>query len=108
MPIKQAPFDHEGNLMHHTEYRPGENTDRIDWRDNAPFSTTLQLTGASRGRSSAYFVWADERGARYPMFVTDIVQLMQRHGVRKGGKVTARWHVVKRGNNHGVALAPDD
>lgn len=105
MPIDQAPFDIHGNLLHHTYAKPGDRDDRVDWRPNDPFEATLALEGANRGRSSAYFVWVGEDGAQYPMFITDMVQLLQRQGVRKGGKVTTRWHAVKRGNNHGIALA---
>lgn len=106
MPIEQAPYDKQGNLLHFTYASPTDDNDAVDWRDNEPFEAVLTLQGAQRGRSSAYLVWADEQGCEYPMFIRDLTDLLRERGVRKGGKVSARWHAVKRGLNHGVALAP--
>lgn len=112
MPIKRAPFDAEGNLMHYTDAEIDQQVDRagepVEWRDNEPFPMALLLQGAARGRSSAYFIWQNDTGQRFPMFVTDFVDLMRRQGVRKGARVSADWHAVKRGQNYGLALAPDN
>lgn len=108
MPIEQAPYTRDGNLMHFTYASPGDRTDTVDWRPNEPFEATLALKGVNRGRSSTYFEWVDQDGHRFPMFVTDMMLLLQTKGVRRGGTVQARWHVVKRGMNHGVAIVPKD
>ena len=119
----QVPYDQRGGLMHfpETHYdwtnveRDPENP-RVwksppvpiepDWRDNAPFKATLTLKHTHRGRSAAYFVWADETGAEFPMFISDMADLAcSLIGIGPGGVVVADWIVAKRGQNYGVRLA---
>lgn len=42
------------------------------------------------------------RPQTYPMFVTDLVDLLQ-HAPVVNGYVRCRWKVVKRGSNYGIA-----
>lgn len=98
--LKRFPVSTGGQLMH---YPWGDPT----WVDNDPIFLTLTLQGTERGRSAAYFVWTDPMGRRWPMFLTDMVDLLRTEDV-KLGKVSAMWQVRKRGANYGIALAVTD
>jgi hypothetical protein len=118
--VDKAPYDRVGNLQHFPQDEPvwddtcGRQPDgswkappRIppDWRPNTPFLATLTLEGMIRGRSAAYFDWHDEDGRSYPMFLTDLVDLMKSAHVVQCGVVTAWWMAAKRGQNYGIRLA---
>lgn len=97
-----------GSLLEWTNLKAPEvrpNSYEVDeWRTNAPFYATLQLTGIERGRSAARFMWYDAMGpSRYPMFMVDTAQLIMSGLGGVGGVVTTWWIVVKRGKNYGVA-----
>jgi hypothetical protein len=78
-----------------------------DWRDNFEFDATLVLTGFERGRMSVIrAVFVDDKGAKYPMFVADLAELLTESGV-VGGRVQARWTFVKRGKDYyGIRRVP--
>lgn len=107
LPKYKAPF-YKGSLQHyvwppdfaHLEYgNEGE-----EWRDNVPFTATLECTGMESGYSAKYTWWKDEEGHRYPMFVADIVHLVQNADIT-GGKVwDTQWIVRKRGQNYGIRI----
>jgi hypothetical protein len=122
--VTAVPFDTDGSLMHY----PADRLDyseavRLevgrgwevpprsigpDWRPNVPFAATLRLDGSCRGRSAAYFEWKDEAGRTFPMFITDMADLVRSGTVVAGGVVAAVWMVAKRGTNYGVRLATDE
>jgi hypothetical protein len=69
------------------------------------FCAQLHLDSAQRGRSAANFRWIDRDHERsYPMFLTDMVELVKKHGVKPGGHVSGVWGVKKRGQNYGIYL----
>lgn len=119
MAIDRVPYhSRTGELLHYAS----EYTTDVEWRGNEPFEAELRLEGIVRGRSSAYAVWLDYEAARqadqiddpdlapavprYPLFLTDLVELLRHKGIRKGGRVAGTWRVVKRGQNYGLALVP--
>lgn len=75
-----------------------------EWVDNEPTMLTLHVLETVRGRSAAYFMWVDSVGRNWPMFLTDLADVL-RHCEIRGGKVSAMWKVRKRGQNYGIALA---
>lgn len=100
----QAPYDTHGNLLHFPGY--SYHSTQPEWRDVVPFDATLTFNGQHRGRSAAYFEWLDADGRKWPMFMTDIGDLLQAATIDLG-VVSARWTVQKRGQNYGVRLATD-
>jgi hypothetical protein len=101
-PIK-IPFHKTGGLVQEADGP----SDWYEWRDNFEFDAMLVMTGFDRGGIGAIrAVFADEPGARYPMFVSDLADLLRVAGV-VGGKVRARWTFVKRGKNlYGIRRVP--
>lgn len=89
---------------------------------NTPFTDRLQLLGFERGRSSAVFTWAASDGRRFQMFLVDMLEAIRLFGMEPAqvppeaiparwadwreevkGYCSGRWHVVKRGQNYGIA-----
>ncbi|MFI6813236.1 hypothetical protein ACIBG7_12530 [Nonomuraea sp. NPDC050328] len=106
--LKEAPYDQRGNLMHY----PQDNHRRIpetgtyevvppDWRPITTFPATLTVTGRRRGRSAAYFMWSDQDGHEWPMFLADLDHLISSATIANG-VVTGTWTVGKRGQNFGI------
>lgn len=115
--VRRAPY-RKGSLMDWTSYEinsvstadpPGWGAPD-EWRDNVPVAMSLKLTGMERGRSAARFVWVNGRDEKFPMFMTDIADLVISHGHRigVGGLVRGSWIVKKRGANYGIALLTED
>jgi len=91
----QIPYDMDGNLQ---EY-PGRD---VEWRDNEPFHASLQTTGYERGRSAVRVILTDDvTGAKYPMFISDYVDLVTSRTLIKG-RVFGEWIGVKKGSNYGL------
>lgn len=111
MPPNRVPFDSKGNLMHyaHDEYYYEDEVwtgHDPDWRDNEPFIAQMTLVDMHRGRSAAYFTWEDEQGHIYPMFMSDLVDLLKKNAVAEGKTLTStQWIVKKKGMNYGIGLA---
>lgn len=98
--IKEIPFDEKGNLLH---YVANWERNKAIWKPNVPWDGTLTLDRISRGRSAAYFLWLDDEGHIFPMFLTDLGEIVRHHTISHG-RITGRWGVVKRGTNYGVKL----
>ena len=94
---RKAPFDENGSLMHYPE--TGWRCKEIDWRDVEEFKATLTYVTFRRGRSAAYLILQDENGNYYPMFMTEFDKIIP---LLKGGKLTGRWTIAKRGTNFGI------
>jgi hypothetical protein len=119
--VDEAPFIQDGSLMHFPENRTDySNAVRLevgygwkvppvvigpDWRPNLPFVAALRLASTCRGRSAAYFIWQDDAGREFPMFISDMLALIQGGTIVAGRKVTAHWIVTKRGANYGIRIA---
>lgn len=102
----QVPFGKDGALMHYARpgYGPEVYFGAQEWRPATPIALRLTLSHTERGRSAAYFVWTDEQGRRWPMFMTDIADLLQEGTVVKG-VCEALWMPRKRGQNFGLSYA---
>jgi hypothetical protein len=102
----KAPWQGE-SLLHYShplyEYREG-----VEWREVEPFERTLTLKDTRRGRSAAYFIWVDALGNEYPMFMTDVADLIRRGCIEFGVVHDAMWTVRKRGQNFGIRLADSE
>jgi hypothetical protein len=99
----EAPYDAEGNLQHYPRipiHQRHHGAGDTEWRPNTAFEATLTLASTARGRSAAYFIWADEQGHQYPMFMTDLSDLISGTTLDHG-KVSGRWIV---GKNYGLRL----
>ena len=72
------------------------------WKPNEEVELTLHYKSYGRGRSSVTFYWLDDNGHKYPMFLTDLDELLKLkvdvsnlHGI---------FTYVKRGRNYGIKL----
>ncbi len=95
---KLVPY-RDGCLLHW----PDPYGSKIEWRINTPFTATLALFDYNRGRSAAYFLFADEQKHTYPMFLTDMIKLISACTLSKG-VVDGQWVACKRGQNFGLKL----
>lgn len=76
----------------------------IEMRKIEPFNATMVVADFRRGRSAAQFIWKDEAGNTYPMFMRDMVDLLKNRTI-ESGKITDTWIVQKRGANYGIRIA---
>lgn len=114
--VLTAPYDEQGNLLHYPDRwryeplpgNPYRRVDACDWRENKTFHAVMTLQdGVTSGRSAKYVNWRDDQGHGFPMFVSDLVDLVVNGYVEKG-KVDYWWMVAKRGQNYGLRLAKED
>lgn len=94
-PEIKMPFDLDGNLREYAGY--GE----TEWRENVPFEAVLEVVGYERGRSAVRVIFRDEDLHKYPMFVSDLVEMLKTSMVIEG-KVAGTWVGTKKGQNYGV------
>lgn len=94
-PDIKMPFDLDGNLREYAGY--GE----TEWRDNVPFEADMEIVGYERGRSAVRVIFRDEGLRKYPMFISDLVTLIQTSDIIDG-KVSGTWVGTKKGQNYGV------
>lgn len=108
MAITEAPFHPvTGSLMHYPErvYQGIGQYLEPEWRDvSKPFCLSIFCASMSRGRSAAYFIWRDANGATYPMFMTDMLEVIQKARIFNGCIVDGWFTIRKRGQNYGLAL----
>lgn len=101
----QVPFDEHGNLQSYPQ-RMIINGRVVEsfWRDNYEFDDKLRIANISRGQSSAKFILkSDTDGREYPMFMKDMLELIQTSKI-SNGIVIAKWTFVKRGQNYGIKV----
>jgi len=83
-----------------------------EWRDNVPFHASLRIKHMMSGRSAKYLILGPVNSPldtrTYPMFVADLVDLAFRRGIDKGGIMSGRWMVSRRGQNYGLRAAKED
>jgi hypothetical protein len=120
--VTEAPYTEDGSLMHFPEdrydysgavrlqtgfgWKTPPRTVGPDWHPNVPFAATLRLAETRRGRSAAYFIWRSDDDREFPMFISDMLALVQSGvTIADGGVVTTRWMVTKRGANYGIRHA---
>jgi len=65
----------------------------------------LRLLNSEKIRSGYRYIWENiYTKARYPMFHTELMEIMQSFGVREGGFVDGTFKVIKRGTSYGIKL----
>ncbi len=106
--VTQVPYAADGSLLHYVRMSAAF-SETVDWRPNLPFQACLQIGGMYSGRSAKYLILQpvnspDDRRT-YPMFVSDLLEMIQGYGIDAGGIVCARWMVAKRGENYGLRIA---
>jgi len=83
-------------------YGQGSN---VEDRPNTEFEARLRIIGTERGQSAARFVAEHvDTGVRYPIFITDILAIIQGPGFSAGGHILGTWQARKRGQNYGLRL----
>ncbi|MEV4139636.1 hypothetical protein AB0J72_46665 [Dactylosporangium sp. NPDC049742] len=103
------PYDQHGNLMFWVDHRwahsyLGERLVPYTMRPNVDFEATLTVDSMRTGRSAKYLVWRDADGHHYPMFISDLTEMLPLVTVARG-VVSGIWRVRKKGQNYGIALA---
>jgi len=102
--LKKAPYTKYGSLLHWV----GSTHDI--WYPNDPFHAALQVVGMKSGYSAKYLVLRtpnSDDNREFPMFVADLVDVVATLPRIENGILVGRWQVRKRGQNYGVALAPE-
>ena len=93
----KIPYDQKHNrLLHYVDI-----WSTIEWRDNEPFRAKMKVVSVNRGRSAAYFELRSDEGVIYPMFMTDMFDMVTLTVVKKG-VVSGSWVGCKRGENYGI------
>jgi hypothetical protein len=108
--LREAPYTTGGSLMHYVAPFKKREGDGVVWLPNDPFHATFSIKRMQSGYSAKYVLLEspnsnDER--EFPMFVTDLIDAVASLPAIYGGILTGRWMVRKRGQNYGVALAPE-
>jgi len=70
------------------------------WKPNEEVELTLHYQKCGRGRSSVTFYWTDDNRHEYPMFLTDMDDLLRQEVV--ASTIHAIWTYTKRGQNYGI------
>jgi hypothetical protein len=103
-PLTKAPYTKNGSLLHWV----GSSHDV--WYANEPFRAALQISGMMSGYSAKYLILRapnSDDPRTFPMFVTDLVDAVSHIPLIEHGIMHGRWIVRKRGQNYGLALAPE-
>lgn len=101
--LERYPVDDDGNLLHYPHEVHGYRPERQVWRSNEAFEATLTMISMTRGRSAAYLLWKASDGRVFPMFLSDLVDVLAGK-VIDHGVVHGVWQVRKAGHNYGLAL----
>ena len=91
--------------LNYPEITTGPDNKMVDplFKPNDPFIATLKIQEIHRGRSAAGFIWVDQSGVEYYMFMKDTLELLKNPFVKiDGGSVHGTWKFVKRGSNYGI------
>lgn len=101
-----VPFTEDGSIMHYAvPYQPNGYGSSFytpfEWREPHEFPAVLTIDHTISGRSAKYVIWKAADGRTFPMFVTDLVDLVKR-GTVTDGTVSAVWYTGKRGANFGI------
>lgn len=108
--VTEVPYK-DGSLMSYA----GSYSTGVEWRKNLPFYRTLFYKTYERGVSAARFIWKDDEGHTYPMFMTDMDALLTEGEVRSAAfsnirgpsRISGNWIVTKRGQNYGIKRVND-
>ena len=103
----EVPVDKNGNWLAYPDYR------QETWEPVRPFFAVMTIDGMETGRSAKRVILKDDKGKKYPMFVSDLID-----GIKKGtfdvfseigggsdgegGRISSWWTASKRGANYGI------
>lgn len=86
------------------DYAWGGST-KIDWVELQPFyAQSMEFVGYSRGQSSTKFDVEDENGLQYPIFVSDLFEILKSGNIYSGVIYGETWQAAKKGQNYGIRL----
>jgi hypothetical protein len=116
--LEKYPVDIDGNLLHWTNGKiitweiddDGKDVRRtypVTLVDNTVQDLTVKLIDWQRGHSSIIYVWQDVSGKKWPMFASEMFHLVSTRSVMNG-TLTARFKVMKRGQNYSLTLVEDE
>ena len=98
----KIPF-YNGNLL---TYIIGYNNEEMV--ENFVFEDTMYIKNVYRGRSSVtYNLVSLETKKEYPMFVSNLLELIQKCEI-KNGIVKAKFEFFKKGRNYGIGLYEEE
>lgn len=99
--LLKVPFDHKGqqgySINHYPKYKE---------LNNEVFYGTMHLSDYSRGNSSVKFIFKDEKGLNYEMFISNFLALAKEKDTSKG--ITGYWGFLKKGQNYGLTYVKDE
>lgn len=72
-PKLKFPYRADGSVPHF----PKEWEEKYTWKESEPFKAKLTLEDMARGRSAAYFIFKNENGAVFTVFMTDLVTMIR-------------------------------
>jgi hypothetical protein len=110
----KIPFSHAkgpASLLEYVSCKEGEvvasnvNTWHMpnEWRDNAPFEATIELTGQYRGRSAARVrVVNIKTKETYSLALGAFYECVVAFGADPGGRIKGTWVFRKQGSNYGL------
>lgn len=75
----------------------------IELAENKVFHDVLTYDRVERGRSACTFFFKGEDQAEYPMFITDMDDILKTKDI-SSGQVSGTWTFAKRGANYGIKL----
>ena len=67
------------------------------WEIVEPFTVALRLVDVYHHKSSAYVTFEDPDGKHYPVFLTDLVDIVNQQHLQSGWIEPATYEVTKRG-----------
>lgn len=93
-----------GQHIYATDEQWGTREGDIEYRENVPFDDTLVITQSPAARLMRYIAKSEITGDTYVIFTSDMLEIMQKVGIGKGARITARFSFVKRGTRIGLRL----
>ena len=71
-----------------------------------PFNAMLRLVQNYKSGNSAYLIFEDQDGNRWPMFLKDAVEFLTRANLTLGWSEVATFETIKRGNAYAIRMVP--
>ena len=91
-----VPFDLKGNLTNYTY--------NANWSRVFPFKSTMKIVDYGNTTGSATFDLEDENGSVYPIYVSDLLKVLQTRNVTNGAVEETMWTFKKQGMKYSIKL----
>lgn len=94
------------NRNHMLDWAPSSyGNSTVEWVELQPFyAQSMEFVGYSRGQSSTKFDVEDENGLQYPIFVSDLFEILKSGNIYSGVIYGEVWKAAKKGANYGIRL----